>query len=277
MRAFVCFVGAASSAVCRRPFCEVGQGYGWVHMGGRVGGVSEKDVSAGKSPRQGGREGPAAVPSLGGRMFGRPAIVQRSHGRREEIALTFDDGPSLWTAEVAGVFGAHGCRATFFLRGPAVEERPEAVAALAAAGHELGNHLWSHSDSSALGCEELRAELERTADAVEAAGGPRPELVRPPYFKGPENVAEAAAGCGVRAVILRSIAVSDWKARSAEEIYEPVMERAAPGDIVCLHDGISSDERDTDSRRPTADAVARLVPALLERGLRPVTVSQLLG
>ena len=46
--------------------------------------------------------------------------------------------------------------------------------------------------------------------------------------------------------------------------------------IVCLHDGISSDKRDTDSREPTVEAVKRLVPALLERGLRPVTVSRLL-
>lgn len=55
------------------------------------------------------------------------------------------------------------------------------------------------------------------------------------------------------------------------------MERAGPGDIVCLHDGISSDARDTDSREPTAEAVRRLVPALLKRGLRPVTISRLLS
>lgn len=206
-----------------------------------------------------------------------PPLVSRGPGERPEIALTFDDGPSRWTAEIAGVFERHGCHATFFLRGRAVEERPEAVAALAAAGHELGNHLWSHSDSTMLSRDELRAELEGTADAVEGAGGPRPDLVRPPYFKGPENVAEAATGCGVRAVILRSIAVDDWNAGSAAEIFDPVMERAGPGDIVCLHDGISSDKRDTDSREPTVAAVKRLVPALLERGLRPVTVSQLLS
>lgn len=209
-------------------------------------------------------------------MTDRPPLINRGPSNRPEIALTFDDGPGQWTAEIAGVFERNECQATFFLRGRAVEERPEQVAALAAARHELGNHLWSHEDSTTLSREELEAELERTANAIEAAGGPRPDLVRPPYFKGPENVAEAAAGCGVRAVILRSIAVSDWSAGSAEEIFDPVMERAGPGDIVCLHDGISSDKRDTDSREPTVEAVRRLVPALLDRGLRPVTVSRLL-
>jgi peptidoglycan/xylan/chitin deacetylase (PgdA/CDA1 family) len=207
----------------------------------------------------------------------RPPIVSRSDGQKPEIALTFDDGPSRWTAEIAAVFEQHRCDATFFLRGPAVEERPEMVAALAAAGHELGNHLWSHSDSTTLSRDELRSELERTADAVEQASGRRPDLVRPPYFRGPEAVAEAAAGCGVRAVVLRSIAVDDWAAGSATEVFEPVMAAAGPGDIVCLHDGVSSDKRDTDSREPTATAVNGLVPALLDRGLRPVTVSRLLG
>ena len=205
-----------------------------------------------------------------------PMIVSRGSGERAEIALTFDDGPSSWTAEIAGVFEKHGCHATFFLRGPAVEERPEAVIALAAAGHELGNHLWSHSNSTTLSRAELRTELERTTEAVEKAGGRRPDLVRPPYFKGPEQVAKAATGYGVRAVVLRSIAVSDWSANSAEQVYGPVMEQAGPGDIVCLHDGISSDKRDSDSRQPTVEAVRRLVPALLAQGLRPVTVSALL-
>ncbi|MET0304829.1 MAG: polysaccharide deacetylase family protein [Solirubrobacterales bacterium] len=202
--------------------------------------------------------------------------MSRGEAGRDEIALTFDDGPSRWTAKVAAVFEAHDCHATFFLRGRAVEERPDVVAALAAAGHELGNHLWSHADATTLSHDEIRAELERTADAVEQAGGGRPDLVRPPYFKGPQEVAAAAQGSGIGMIVMRSIAVSDWAADSAAEIAEPVLAQAGGGDIVCLHDGVSGDKRDTDSREPTLEAVRQIVPALLERGLRPVTVSQLL-
>jgi peptidoglycan/xylan/chitin deacetylase (PgdA/CDA1 family) len=209
-------------------------------------------------------------------LAGRPEIVCCAEGSRREVALTFDDGPSRWTAEIAATLEAHGCRATFFLRGPAVEERPEAVADLAEAGHELGNHLWSHTDASTQDPGEIRAEIERTARAIQAAGGGNPTLIRPPYHKGPEEVAAAARGLGVRAVVVRSIAVSDWAAKSEDEVFEPVLAAAAPGDIVCLHDGISSDRRDRDSREPTVAAVKRLVPALLDRGLRLVTVSQLL-
>jgi peptidoglycan/xylan/chitin deacetylase (PgdA/CDA1 family) len=206
-----------------------------------------------------------------------PRIVHRSESGRAEVALTFDDGPSRWTAEVASAFEARDCQATFFLRGAAVAERPQTVAALAAAGHELGNHLWSHTNASTQTRGELREEIERTADAIEAAGARRPNLVRPPYFSAPEAVVEAAAGTGVSAVVLRSIGSSDWEADSAEQIVDPVLANIQPGDIVCLHDGISSDKRDSDSREPTVAAVRQLVPALLERGLRPVSVSQLLA
>ena len=106
---------------------------------------------------------------------------------RPEIALTFDDGPSRWTAEIAAAFEAHGCAATFFLRGAAVEERPETVAALAAAGHELGNHLWSHADPASQSAAQIRVEIERTAEAVRAAGAPRPRLVRPPTAGRPKR------------------------------------------------------------------------------------------
>ncbi len=205
-----------------------------------------------------------------------PPIVHSGGGGPDEIALTFDDGPSPWTAEIAAVFERHDCRATFFLRGAAVAERPQTVAALAAAGHELGNHLWSHSRSSDLSRAELRAEIGRTGRAIEAAGAPAPTLLRPPYIDGPRQLAEAAAGLGVRAVVTRSIGASDWAAIAVAQIVEPLLANARAGDIVCMHDGIAPGEGDSASRAPTAEAVATLVPALLERGLRPVTVSRLL-
>jgi peptidoglycan/xylan/chitin deacetylase (PgdA/CDA1 family) len=206
----------------------------------------------------------------------RPRIVHRGAGQRGEIALTFDDGPSDWTAAVARIFEEHECRATFFTRGEAIEALPGTVAGLAVAGHEIGNHLWSHSDASTQTRAELRAEIEHTADAIEQAGAPRPVLVRPPYFSAPRAVAEAAAGTHASMVVLRSIGSSDWEADRAEQIVGPVLAHAQAGDIVCLHDGISSDKRDSDSREPTVAAVKQLVPALLNRGLRPVTVSELL-
>lgn len=210
-------------------------------------------------------------------MSERPRIVSRGEGQRREIALTFDDGPSRWTTEIAAVFERHRCHATFFLLGPAVDKQPEDVAALAASGHELGNHLWSHRNPASLDRDELRTEVVRTADAIQKASGKRPALVRPPYLKGPDELADAATGCGVQTVVLASIGAPDWIADSVEKIVESVLAAAGPGEIVCLHDGISPDRPDTDSRELTVAAVKQLVPTLLERKLLPVTVSRLLS
>jgi peptidoglycan/xylan/chitin deacetylase (PgdA/CDA1 family) len=203
--------------------------------------------------------------------------VSSGTGVRAEVALTFDDGPSPWTGEIAAALEGHGCRATFFIRGAAIEERPEVLAAIARAGHEVGNHLWSHPDATGLSRAEIRAEIKRTADAIGAVTGQRPQLVRPPYCKAPHAVAIASRWMGVKAIVQRSIASGDWDARAPESVSEPLLEGAIAGDIIGLHDGISPDERDTDSREVTVSAVKRLIPGLLERGLQPVTVSQLLA
>jgi peptidoglycan/xylan/chitin deacetylase (PgdA/CDA1 family) len=72
-------------------------------------------------------------------------IVSRCDGlRRRALALTFDDGPSQWTPAMLDVLGEHEARATFFVVGRYVEERPELVARMAREGHEIGNHTFDH-------------------------------------------------------------------------------------------------------------------------------------
>ena len=100
----------------------------------------------------------AQLGALGRRLLGRPDIVYRAAGQPPAVALTFDDGPSRWTAEIARALEAHDCRGTFFLRGGAVVEQPELVRGLAERGHELGNHLWSHADPQEQSVEDHEDE-----------------------------------------------------------------------------------------------------------------------
>jgi peptidoglycan/xylan/chitin deacetylase (PgdA/CDA1 family) len=172
---------------------------------------------------------------------------------------------------------AHGCRGTFFLLGSAVESAPGTVSELAAARHELGNHLWSHSHPGEQSRAELRDEIARTAAAIGRVTGVEPALVRPPYCEAPKAVARAVGRGGPALVVLRSVDPADWRAVSAQEIVEGVLSAVEPGDIVCMHDGVAPRNRGTDTRSATATAVAELVPELIRRGLRPVTVSELLA
>jgi peptidoglycan-N-acetylglucosamine deacetylase len=206
----------------------------------------------------------------------RPRIVHRAPRGRAEVALTFDDGPAPWTAEIAATLEEHDCRGTFFVLGAAVEREPGSVRALSAAGHELGNHLWSHGDPAEQSRRTIRSELLRTAAAVRDAAGVEATLVRPPYCGAPGRVATAASWTGTTHVVLRSVDPADWRATEAADVVERVLTSVEPGGIVCLHDGVAPRNSGTPTRDVTAAAVRILVPALLERGLRPVTVSELL-
>jgi peptidoglycan/xylan/chitin deacetylase (PgdA/CDA1 family) len=218
-----------------------------------------------------------SLPALVRRLLRAPPIVYRAPGSPNAVALTFDDGPSEWTAQIAAALETRGCLGTFFVRGAAAEELPDTVAALARAGHEVGNHLWTHSDPARQSPGALRAEIDRTAAMIASVTGKRPDLVRPPYCGAPRRVAWAARGGGASMIALRSVDPADWDAASADEIVESVLGEVGPGDIVCLHDGVVPETSGKTTRSATAAAVARLVPSLLDRGLRPVTVSQLLS
>ena len=105
------------------------------------------------------------------RLAGRPPVIYSVAGAPDSVALTFDDGPSTWTPEVAVALERHGCLGTFFILGEAVAETPEPAARLAAAGHELGSHLWSHSRPRA--AERRRAARRDRAHRVGDRGGDR--------------------------------------------------------------------------------------------------------
>lgn len=198
----------------------------------------------------------------------------RRIGRRE-LALTFDDGPSEWTAPMLDLLKANGAHATFFVLGASTEGREDIVRRAAAEGHEIGNHAYSHADPEELPDDALRDELERTGVLLETLVGRRPVHFRPPYAATNYRVAEIARSAGLERTVLRSIDPADWDTNDPAAIAAHVLDRARPGAIVCLHDGNPPHERS--SRQPTVDALAQLVPELTARGYRLVTVSDLLA
>ncbi|MET7688153.1 polysaccharide deacetylase family protein [Streptomyces sp. NPDC005483] len=98
------------------------------------------------------------------------------------VALTFDDGPSATsTATLLTHLAQYHARATFFTVGQNVVAHPALVRAEVRAGHEVGNHSYSHPDLTKLGAEQVAYQLNRTSAAIKAATGTAPTLFRPPY------------------------------------------------------------------------------------------------
>jgi peptidoglycan-N-acetylglucosamine deacetylase len=190
------------------------------------------------------------------------------------VALSFDDGPSPHTGEIAELISAAGGRGTFFVLGEAVAGSEELLAQMAAAGHELGNHTYSHPHCGLLGEEELEDELRRAQDAITAGAGVAPRLVRPPYGEDADRVERIAAGMGL-ACALWTIDPRDWRERSGERIARRVLDRLHDGAVVDLHDGWPASHRGIRDRSGTVEAVRLLLPELRARGYDAVTISAL--
>ncbi|MGW4798187.1 polysaccharide deacetylase family protein [Nonomuraea sp. NPDC004297] len=128
-------------------------------------------------------EGPAATgPAVTRRSRRSAADAKPIDCRRVKcVALTFDDGPGVYTDELLRHLAAYRARATFFVIGQNVAAHPEVLRRTYEAGHEIGGHTWSHPDLTKLTAAAVRAQFARTDQAVKAAIGVTPKLIRPPY------------------------------------------------------------------------------------------------
>ena len=189
-------------------------------------------------------------------------------GNRREIALTFDDGPSNETAKFLALLDRLGVRASFFLCGENVERRPGLAGEIVEAGHEVGNHTYSHPFLPLRSPTSVRAELARTQAVIAESTGRQPTLFRPPFgFRSPA-LARLLPEMGLHGVHWTVIGM-DWK-WSAARIARRVLTRARPGSIVCLHDGDRT--RPATDRAETLKAVQLIVPRLKDRGYQFVAL-----
>lgn len=187
-----------------------------------------------------------------------------------QIALTFDDGPHpRQTPRILEILERYRVCATFFMIGQNVEYYPDTARAVLAAGHEVGNHTFSHLHLKNLTQRTLDAEVGKCEDALEELCEYRPHLFRPPEGALTPFV-EHCSEKSDYSLILWSIDTRDWEGGTAEEIAQRVLSRVRPGDIILMHDYIGR-------QSATPEALEILLPALLSQGYEPVTVSRLLG
>ncbi|WP_040792841.1 polysaccharide deacetylase family protein [Nocardia paucivorans] len=195
-------------------------------------------------------------------------LVNRVETTEKVVALTLDDGPSDRAPEVLDILAAAGVPATFYLNGRDLAARPELGAAIAAAGHEIGNHTYSHRRMVLVTPDTVADEVERTDAEIRKTGYQGPITFRPPYGKKlwalPRYLAEHD-----RTTVTWDVEPNSEGA-SVDDIVAAAVEQVRPGSIILLHamyaDGAVSRE-----------AIPRIVAALRADGYRFVTVSELLG
>lgn len=181
------------------------------------------------------------------------------------VALTFDDGPNgKVTEQLLDGLKERYVSATFFLCGYRLEEYPELAGRIAAEGHEVGVHGWSHTYLHTAAREQIRDELGRTAARVEELTGTRPKLFRPPGGLCSGALLEEAEQEGFSA-ILWSIDPQDWNTHDADAVYRRIMKKVGDGDIILMHD----------LNRSSVNAALRLIDELEAQGYCFCTVSEL--
>lgn len=186
-------------------------------------------------------------------------------------ALTFDDGPHpQGTPAVLEILAGAGVRATFFLVGEQIRRSPGLAQEIVAAGHEVGLHCDRHRNLLRLPPWQVRADVARAQDTIEAATGRAIGLYRPPYGALSAAALSIARARGWRTV-LWSHWGKDWQARATpDSIAARVTDGAAEGSVLLLHD--ADDYSAPDSWRRTAAALPQVLETLAECGLRPTAL-----
>lgn len=211
-----------------------------------------------------------AVRGRSSAVFG-PSVWRGDPGQRV-IALTFDDGPSEATPRLLDILAEHRAPATFFQCGANVERLPRVARAVREAGHEIGNHSHTHPYFHFKTAAFMEAELARAQQAIAAATGFEPRLMRAPYGVRWPGIGRAQRRLDLLGVMW-SVIGYDWRL-AAERIANRVTRKAVNGAIVCLHDGRALQPNPPAGE--TLEAVRRLLPVLRARGFEFKTVSQLL-
>jgi peptidoglycan/xylan/chitin deacetylase (PgdA/CDA1 family) len=186
--------------------------------------------------------------------------------------LTFDDGPSEGTLPLLDYLANEGIKATFFQCGMNVLRHPLIAGKVAAAGHEIGNHTFSHPRLPFRSSSFIEREFSDTQHIIAEETGITPMILRAPYglrWAGMQAVQRRLALLGV----LWTVIGNDWKWPAAR-IAERVLRRSSPGGIVCLHDGRAVNEKPDISQMLAA--VRKIVPMLKDNGYAFETVSDIL-
>ncbi|MFZ0386715.1 MAG: polysaccharide deacetylase family protein [Solirubrobacteraceae bacterium] len=201
----------------------------------------------------------APVRPAAAQRLGLPRTLPGSRG----VALTFDDGPHPeGTPAVLDVLARAGARATFFVVGEQVRQRPALVAEVMAAGHLVALHGYRHRLQLRMTATQLRDDLRRGAAAIEDATGAAPLWHRPPYGIYSPAGLRAARRLGCRP-LLWSRWGKDWrKLTTPRRIASRALHGVLPGDVILLHDSDFYSAKH--SHRRTAAAL-ELILARLEQ------------
>ncbi|MFJ8159387.1 polysaccharide deacetylase family protein [Streptomyces sp. NPDC096136] len=208
-------------------------------------------------------EAPAKPPAVKPAVRTRPILElpQGAAAGPRAMVLTFDDGPDpRYTPSILDTLARYGVRAMFFVCGEMATDNRDLLRRMAAEGHVIGNHTWTHPLIPKLGRSALESEIGRTSEVVEQAVGQPPLWFRAPYGAWNRAAFEIGADLGMEPLAW-TVDSLDWTEPGTTSIVSRVLDGAAPGVIVLNHDAGGN-------RSQSVRALETYLPQLLARGYR---------
>jgi peptidoglycan/xylan/chitin deacetylase (PgdA/CDA1 family) len=207
----------------------------------------------------------AAIPSEPQTPDYRNKMVIRGPIQSNHVALTFDDGPHAGnTGRLLDELKKRDVRATFFMIGQNITAEPDLARRVLAEGHEIGNHTYAHSNLTTLVNHLAEEEIRVAGEIIASVLKLKPIWFRPPFGDLRSDQYAMVEKYGMRPV-LGDVSTKDWSFPGEEHILAAIAQ-AQSGSIVICHDFCTQ----------TAECLGRAIDDLLHRGLKPVTLSELL-
>jgi peptidoglycan/xylan/chitin deacetylase (PgdA/CDA1 family) len=164
-------------------------------------------------------------------------VLRRGHGPAKRVTLTFDDGPHpAYTPPLLDMLRAKRVKATFFVIGHMADKYPDLVRRIAAEGHEVANHTYSHVTLTKIPPEEVEVEYKANDDVIRRLTGRRARYCRPPGGDHSPEVLRRAAGLGLTTVLWTDDP-GDYENPGPDVLFARETKALSPGGIILLHDG----------------------------------------
>ncbi|MGM0897891.1 MAG: LysM peptidoglycan-binding domain-containing protein [Bacillota bacterium] len=197
-------------------------------------------------------------------------FVTKGNTTSKVVALTFDDGSDGTNInKILDILKTNNVKATFFVTGTGINHHPSWIRNIANAGHQVGNHSYSHPDFTKISIAAMQSELAKTETAYKNVTGKSTKpIFRAPFGAYNANVLKGVGDAGYTHTIQWNIDTIDWRGLSSTVITDKVVNNIVPGSIVLMHTGAGASG--------TPGALPGMISKLKAKGYKFVTVSELL-
>ena len=200
-------------------------------------------------------------------------IIKCGNTNEKIVALTFDDGPDeVFTPQILDILKKYNIKATFYVIGEKVQYNKKIIRREYEEGHEIGNHTYTHINVSKNSYNKIKKEIKDTQSAVKSVTGTYPKTFRPPYRAISKDMCEIIKSNNMNIVLWSYVDARDWSSPGVSSIIKTIENGVQNGCIILLHDY----NKIRNPKSQTIEALDKIIPDLLEKGYKFVTISELI-